>query len=165
MVIEQKVSDQEIKVCLGVYEGIVNVLMPATAASASAQSVLHRRLDRSEKRVVVERLGEKSRGALPETPRARLVVRFGGHEDYGNPTIHFAQLGLKFETAQPWHLDIQQQTVSLRRPRIEEFLGGRKDRTFIASRSKQTAQRIAHRLVVIDDANQRNERLTVHFVP
>ena len=54
--------------------------------------------------------------------------------------------------------------VSLRRPRIEEFLGGRKGRTFIACRSKQTAQCVAHELVVIDDANQRNERLTVHFV-
>src|SRR5580704_11801861 len=150
---------------LGVYEGIADVLIRPTATSASAQSVLHRRLDRSEKRVIVERLGEKSRRALSESPRAHLTIRLGGHEDYGNPTIHFAQLGLKFETAQPWHLDIQQQTVSLRQPRIEEFLGGRKDRTFIASRSKQTAQRIAHGFVVIDDANQRNERLTVHFVP
>jgi hypothetical protein len=97
--------------------------------------------------------------------RARLIIRFGGHEDYGNPAIHFAQLGLKFETAQPWHLDIQQQTVSLRRSRIEEILGRRKDCTFIASRSKQTAQRISYGLVVINDANQRNERLPVHFVP
>ena len=75
---------------LGIYEGIVNTLMRPTAASASAQSVFHRRLDRSEKRVVVERLGEKSRCALSESPRARLIIRFGGHEDYGNSTIHFS---------------------------------------------------------------------------
>jgi hypothetical protein len=83
---------------LGVYEGIVNALMRPTAASASAQSVFHRRLDRSEKRYVVERFGEKSRCALSEGPRAHLIIRLGGHEDYGNPTIYFAQLGLKFET-------------------------------------------------------------------
>jgi hypothetical protein len=150
---------------LGVYEGIVDLLMPPTAASKSAQSFLHRRLDRFEKRVVAERLGEESRRALSESPRAHLIIRFGGNEDYRNPTIHFAQLGLKFETAQPRHLDIQQQTVSLREPRIEEFLGGREGRTFIASRTKQTGQRIAHELVVIDDPNQRNERLTVRCVP
>ena len=145
-------------------QGIVDALTRPTAASASAEPVLHRRLDRPEKSVVVERLGEKSRRALSESPRARLIIHLGGQEDYGNPTIHFAQLGLKFETAQPWHLDIQQQTVSLQRPGIEEFLARRKNSTFISSRSKETAQRIADELVVIDHANQRNTRPTVHFV-
>src|ERR1700734_2716951 len=90
--------------------------MPPTAASESAQSFLHRRLDGFEKRVVAERLGEESRRALSESPRAHLIIRLGGNEDYRNPTIHFAQFGLKFETADPWHLPPQQQTVSPREP-------------------------------------------------
>src|SRR5712691_10328140 len=78
-------------------------------------------------------------------------------ENDGDVTLARRQLTLHVEPAHPRHPDIEYEAVGARQVlRTREVVGGRECLHAQPDRADQAAQRFAHRLIVIDDRNQRD---------
>ena len=119
----------------------------------------HRRLDRVEQHLAVERLAQvRGDAGSPDSLGGRRIV-MGGDEDHGDTGAVHRQPLLKLEPAHPAQTEVQDQAGRTGGRRCVEKLTGRRERLDgIACRLDQASEGPANRQIVVDDGDQRKVR-------
>jgi hypothetical protein len=128
----------------------------AVFLAAAAVGVGGERLDHPiDQIIVVEGLLDKVPSAFLQCGHGHRHVAVAGQEDDRQGTAQFAQAVEQFQAAHAVHADVQQQASG---PAMilgrQEFLGRREHRRRHPARLEQPDQRVADRLVVIDDMDR-----------
>src|SRR5262249_24670884 len=97
--------------------------------------------------------------ASGEETRPQRLVRRGRNENDRDVALSTCELALHVEARHAGHRDVQNETTRLVEDwRGEEFETGREGPRLETDLAYQVGQRFAHRLVVVDDCNERTRR-------
>jgi hypothetical protein len=111
--------------------------------------------DPSQQKVMIEGFREEFECTFSDRANSHSGISTSCDEDDRNIAFLFFQPGLQLQTRHLRHTDINKQArSSSMQIGFEEFLRGAKASRDQSSRIQQVAQRILHRLVVIDDCYQ-----------
>src|SRR5438270_9855073 len=122
----------------------------------AAPGICQSRADDSEQIILLEGLAQVTNDAGSQRPLPNAVVGVSGNQDGRNKLSQNRQVAVQIEPGHPGHLHIGNQARGAADvARAQKLFCGRSGLNPISHRLYEALERLAHRLVIVDDRNQR----------